>query len=392
MSRLSCISILESGAFATDSGTVTVPQGGTPFPISTLVPASARGAAVARGVGQASIGRAAASRGAAIARAVGSSTHAARGSSAGGARATAQGSAAAPAYATTWWDAFSDGNRTGTITVSTTASISSGPINKLVDGSLALSLFWSGGQTSKEIKFDFGSGATVVIDAFGWRQDGGAAHGTWVLEGSNDDSSYTQIGSSFTLGQSGQPQVFYALTNNTPYRYYKLRQTAGSTSGTPFLLETNFRATSSAGARDAYEKGDRTSLITVTTTASVSAGSAINNLVDGAYSGSVGDSFVFGAAQSTREIKFDLGSGVQKTITDFVWLQSGTNGHGTWVMEGSNDDSSYTQLGSSFTLGGACISKYNLSNATAYRYYKLRQTAGSTSTAPFIQEIEFKIT
>lgn len=33
MSRLTCISILEPGSFATDSGTVTVPTGEHPFPI-----------------------------------------------------------------------------------------------------------------------------------------------------------------------------------------------------------------------------------------------------------------------------------------------------------------------------------------------------------------------
>lgn len=37
MSRLTCISILETGAFETDSGSVSVPTGEVPFPIEILV-------------------------------------------------------------------------------------------------------------------------------------------------------------------------------------------------------------------------------------------------------------------------------------------------------------------------------------------------------------------
>lgn len=301
------------------------------------------------------------------------------------------GGPSVPSRIGTWWDAFSDGNRTGTITVSTTASISSGPINKLVDGSLANSLFWSGGQSGKEIKFDFGVGASVVIDGMAWTQDAGANHGSWELQGSNDDSSYSQVGSTISLGTAGQPTVYFNFTNTAGYRYYKLLQTSGTTSGSPFLVETRFRCSTGGSARSGYESGDRTSVITVTTTAAVSAGTSITNLVDGDMSGSNSGWFVFGAVESTREIKFDFGSGVTKTVTDFIWLQTSTQSHGTWVMEGSNDDSSYTGLGSSFTLGGAAMSKYNISNATPYRYYKLRQTAGSTSTAASIIEVEFKI-
>ncbi len=298
---------------------------------------------------------------------------------------------AAPLRFTSWWNAFSDGNRTATIAVTTDATISSGPINKLVDGALTASLFWSGGQTLRTIKFDFGVGATVIIDAFGWRQDSGVAHGTWGLHGSNDDSTYTQIGASFALGQSGVVQYMVMRDNSTPYRYYKLIQSAGATSNSPFLIEITFRAASSLATRDPYESGDRTSLITVTTTATPGPGTTVNNLIDGAYSNAAGDSFNFQAAQSTREIKFDL-LGVQKVITDFIFLQQASSNHGTWVMEGSNDDSVYTQLGASFTLGSSVpISKYNLSNTTAYRYYKLRQTAGVTTTGSAIYEIEFKI-
>jgi hypothetical protein len=56
-------------------------------------------------------------------------------------------------------------------------------------------------------------------------------------------------------------------------------------------------------------------------------------------------------------------------------------GHGTWVFEGSKDDSSYSGLGNSFTLGGAAM-KLSLN----LRYYRFRQT-----TTLWHYEIEFKI-
>ncbi|WP_197507476.1 hypothetical protein, partial [Mesorhizobium sp. AA23] len=97
----------------------------------------------------------------------------------------------------------------------------------------------------------------------------------------------------------------------------------------------------------------------------------------------------FSSGQSSKEVKFDLGSG--KIITAFTWLQDTDNSHGTWVLEGSNDDSSYTGIGSSFTLGGLCVETVTFSNSTSYRYYKLRQTSGTTSSTPWLMEIEFRI-
>ena len=291
---------------------------------------------------------------------------------------------------TSWWSTVSDGNRTSLITVTTDATIGNGPVNKLVDGSAAASLFWSGGQVNRNVTFDFGVGATVIIDGFGWLQDVGFNHGTWVLQGSNDNTTYTQIGAAFGLGVSGQTQMHYVFVNATPYRYYRLLQIAGTTSNSPFLIEIYFRATLVATQRDSYESGDRTGNIIVTTTATPQAGSSAMNLVNGDYAPDTTGSFLFNAVESTREFKFNL-LGVQKIITDFVLLQSAATAHGTWVMEGSNNDSSYTQLGSSFTLGGSTVSKYSLSNSTAYSFYKLRQTAGSTGVTVRLIEIEFKI-
>ncbi|RWA64409.1 MAG: discoidin domain-containing protein [Mesorhizobium sp.] len=313
-----------------------------------------------------------------------------------GARAVAVGGGGpTPILTPSYWNLGGYGDRTSMITVTTTATLGGGTISNLIDGGYTVdnndACFWDGGQSTREVKFDFGAGVTKVITGFRWAQSTGNSHGTWVLEGSNDDSSYTGIGSSFTLG--GDTLVDYQFSNSTAYRFYKLRQTAGSTSGSPYLLEIEFRIGDPTGStRDALEAGDRTASITSTTTASLGGGT-IANLIDGAFASNGTDALWFTNGQATKEIKFDLGS--TKVITGFIWVQGSGGSHGTWIIEGSNDDSSYTQLGSDFTLGGVTNSPnpqhQTFANSTAYRYYKLRQTSGTTSSGPWILELEFRI-
>ncbi|MBZ9710483.1 hypothetical protein LB543_27675 [Mesorhizobium sp. ESP7-2] len=296
-----------------------------------------------------------------------------------------------------YWNAGGLGDRTSSITVTTTATLGGGTINNLIDGGFAANstdaCWFNSGQTLREVKFDFGAGVQKIIDGFRWVQDTHSDHGTWVFEGSNDDSTYTTIGSSFALGGGGIVKYFFfSATNTTAYRYYKLRQIAGATASGPWLKEIQFRIADPAigEVRDALVDGDRTSLITTTTTATMTLGTHIDNLVDGLFTADANGAAAFTSGESSREIKFDLGSG--KILTGFLWLQDTELTHGTWVIEGSNDDSTYTGLGSSFTLGGAVIQQQTWSNSTAYRYHKLRQTSGTTNTSPWLYEIEFRIT
>lgn len=293
-----------------------------------------------------------------------------------------------------YWNSGGIGDRTSSITVTTTATLGGGNIDNLVDGGYGSNstdgCWFNSSQTLREVKFDFGSGVTKIINGFRWSQGTTGHHDTWVLEGSNDDSTYTGIGSSFLLGSASALVAFYEFTNSTAYRYYKLRQISGTTNSGPWLREIEFRiaATGDATSRDTAETGDRTASITTSTTATLGGGT-INNVVDGVIGLNTVDACFFNSGQSTREIKFDFASG--KIITGFAWLQDTDNSHGTWVLEGSNDDSTYTGVGGSFTLGGICVATVTFSNSTSYRYYKLRQTSGSTSSTPWLLEIDFKI-
>src|SRR5262245_13996556 len=93
------------------------------------------------------------------------------------------------------------GNRTSSITVTTTATAGSGSVTALVDGDLSsLSYFWSNGQSGRELKFQFAA-ARLITEAK-WYQADGTNHGTWQWQGSPDNSAWTNIGSTFTLGGS----------------------------------------------------------------------------------------------------------------------------------------------------------------------------------------------
>lgn len=283
------------------------------------------------------------------------------------------------------------GDRTGSITITTTATISSGTINNLIDGVYAGNatdgVAFNSGQSTREIKFDFGSG--VVIQEGRMMCDRNSNHGTWIFEGSNDDASYTQQGSSFTFGN-----VICSwgdATNQTSYRYYKLRQTSGTTSSSPWMEEIEFKMNGAVTTDDTAFRGDRTGSITASTTATLGFGTA-SNLVDGDHiDNSSGAIFFNPGGQSSKEFKFDFGTG--KVITGFQAFFGATFTHGTFTAEGSNDDASYTALDTGFALGTSTTTctRRTWANSTAYRYFKLRQTAGTLSGSADFIEVEFLI-
>jgi len=130
------------------------------------------------------------------------------------------------------------GNRTAFITVTTTAAISGGVIADLINGTQANSLWFTNGQTTKEVKLDFGV-PRLITEAM-WYQDSVATHGTWQWQGSPDNSAWTSIGSTFTLGSPATQTITTLSGNATFYRYYRMLQTGGTISSGPFLREIEF--------------------------------------------------------------------------------------------------------------------------------------------------------
>ena len=142
----------------------------------------------------------------------------------------------------------------------------------------------------------------------------------------------------------------------------------------------------------AYVTGNRTASITVTQDSGYFH-APMSDLVDGGFGLNDGDSTYFSSAGLAfgNWVKFDFGTG--KVVDEAKWYQDTTDTHGTWQWEGSNDDSSYTSIGATFTLGGATPFQTQTTlngNATSYRYYRLIGVSGNRSSNPWLQEIEFK--
>lgn len=143
------------------------------------------------------------------------------------------------------------GNRTGSITASTTLSLGTGSAPLLVDGSMAGPPSGFDPSNSQSVsglyvRFDFGSGQSKVINEAKYYGSSSTAEGTWKWQGSNDASSWTDIGTSFTLSDAtaGSGSVIGNMSGNTAgYRYYQLLGVSGTTGGasTPYWMEIEFK-------------------------------------------------------------------------------------------------------------------------------------------------------
>lgn len=140
-------------------------------------------------------------------------------------------------------------------------------------------------------------------------------------------------------------------------------------------------------------KGDRTAIITATNSAGLfyPAYDNPNTLLDGVKTGNF---LAFANTSATGHwILFDFLEGNSRIITEAKWFQDTSDEEGTWKWQGSGNGSDWTDIGSTFTLGGSAEQTQTTlsANATGYRYYRLLATAGNINWLPSLREIEFKI-
>jgi hypothetical protein len=141
--------------------------------------------------------------------------------------------------ATSYANPGGSGDRTASITITATPT-QSGSNTILINGAIDNGYFWNDTSSGNTVVFDFGVGASKIIDEFTWYQDVGVNHGTWVFGGSNDNVSYTEFPESFLLGNVNGADV-EPVTNSTGYRYYRLRQISGNVTSTPWIREVTFK-------------------------------------------------------------------------------------------------------------------------------------------------------
>lgn len=287
------------------------------------------------------------------------------------------------------------GDRQGSIYLSSSPSPSA-TLENLIDGLFGANssdaTWWTTGAASgRYIRFDFG--APRVIDEAKWYQSSATAVGTWKWQGSNDGSTWTDIGASFTLGGATTQTQTELNGNSTAYRYYQLLGVSGTYSDTPYILEIEFKIDEAPATsyNNPQGRGNRTANIFVSSSETPSGGSNAN-LVNGNFNANSGGAVWYSTGSASgRWIKFNFST--PRLITEATWYQSDATAHGTWKWQGSNDDSSWTDIGSSFTLGGATTNVFTQlnGNVTKYKIYRLLGVSGTYSNSPFITEIEFAI-
>lgn len=121
-------------------------------------------------------------------------------------------------------------------------------------------------------------------------------------------------------------------------------------------------------------------------------GSSDSHWVDGTFSNGQGF-FTGGAVTSASAVTFDFGSGKSAIVNEVTYYQQSAASQGTWKWQGSNDASSWTDIGASFTLGTSATQVITTlsANTTSYRYYRLLGVSGTSNGGPWVYEMEFKI-
>jgi hypothetical protein len=94
------------------------------------------------------------------------------------------------------------------------------------------------------------------------------------------------------------------------------------------------------------------------------------------------DNFYWNASAGSQEYLIDFAGKI--VLTGIMACQNVTSDQGTWQVSASNDGVTFTNLGLPANWGASGLySPFIFINTTAYRFYKLTKTSGSTASAPF---------
>jgi hypothetical protein len=294
--------------------------------------------------------------------------------------------------ATSYANAGGSGNRTSIIKISAFGGTSVFP-NSLIDGLTNDNVYWFPTSTGCWIQFWFAS--KKIIDEAKFYQGGTQTHGTWQWQGSDDATSWTNIGSTFTLGGVTTQTITTLSGNTTAYLYYRVNQTGGTTNGGPYVHEFEFKI--DEGGTTSYlhslGSGNRVGLITITSTG-ITWTTDANHIINGSFTG---ESFWNSAAVAGHSLAFNFGAAY--IIQEARFYFDSSSNQGDWKFQGSNDGTTYTDLSGTITLGlGTVISGGILttiggfiSNVTAYQHYRLLGISGNRTNGPYEKEIEFMV-
>ena len=207
-----------------------------------------------------------------------------------------------------------------------------------------------------------------------------------------------------TLGLRVHTQENLNVSNTNSASFDVFQDSSGITNFTT-ASRNDAEYVSAGSVSEAYETGDRESSYSILASG-IDTGSDIvsgdlgnwfngnqsQNSTGGWYWNSIGSNM------SGNSFTFALGSGVTKVYTGAKFYNDANGAScGNWKFQGSNDNSSYTDLSASFewvTAGDSApfTKEVSWSNDTAYRYLRLLGLTGAqTNNNPWQTELEFKI-
>jgi hypothetical protein len=296
------------------------------------------------------------------------------------------------------------GNRTSSITATTFVAFAGGAMSNLINGTVDNVAFFAAGSPRNGFAFDFGAATYKNITEITWKQSNTTTHGNWFVLASNDNSNWRVLTAVFLLGSSTTQTI--ALTNNPyGYRYYRLiHHIRPEASSSPWIQEIEFKIMAGPQAPDistipdygnAGGVGERTSIVTLTVSNLPFLQGSLAYLLDGYISGSgsilAQTAYQWSGASAGAWIKFDFGSA--KKITEAtVYGYGSPTALGTWKYQGSPDNSTWTDIGSSFswtTAEAGTVTDLS-ANTASYRYYRLLHVSGAIGNGT-LSEFEFKI-
>lgn len=275
------------------------------------------------------------------------------------------------------------GNRITTITVASsgsdiTAMLGGGGESAWVDGDTTSNGhgFFSGSTLNgtQWLRFDFGPLGSPIITELTYYQQDSTAQGTWKLQGSNDTSTWTDVGGSFALGGTATETITAPSANTTGYRYYRILGLSGVTSPNPWLYEMEFKLCYTIDDKLLlhYKLDDNAGNTTVVDSAGTSNGTASANT----------SSLSSTAKLDSGSFSFNVSPGTNVN-TNYVWLGSNPNFTlSAWVTLGSHAADNYSIVSSyNGQPGFLSIGVNNGDRATCTAYDTASNPIGATANS-----------
>lgn len=290
--------------------------------------------------------------------------------------------------ATSYANFGGSGSRLGHFQISSTLTHSTRSLNYLVDGDTTSSGFWFDSQTVTGKYLEFAIlGSERVVDKFRIYQQSTSDSPSFKFQG-YDGSTWTDLLTFNWPTTSGATEFTFA--NATTYRRYRFLGVSGNI-GTQNVHEIEF----SVESYSPYETGDRSGIITVTSSGLVVNGGSVQNYVDGSESpGSTNSWYPAGgqALNGTQSLTFALSSAQTFVGAQFADPSSSNGNNGVWKFQGSSDGTSYADISDPFTWNsgvGNGSAGVLFSAPGSYSFYRLISVSGQTSSVPWYAEIKF---